>query len=734
VPVRDQEYLQRAARRYQALASSDGSIVWVVDPQLRPTGRNEAWEVYTGQREGEYFGSGWMSAVHASDRDRFQAQAAHALATGEPLTIEIDIRRADGIYRRNLIRAVPVTGDSGIVEWIGTATDIEEARQTADSLSAALAEQRDLRARLLALTEGTERLLGMLDPDQARAGVIDLARRVLPADGYAIWLLDTVKGEWSVVQSSGLPESFISERIVGEVVKFTNPLAVGDVMTDGSWNDRRDAYVAAGIRALMAVPLPIHGERRATLVIYHRAPHEPSDTELRVGIALGQLAAATLGNVESYVAQTRMRIDAERHATRMAYLADASALLGSLNYKQTLRKLAELTVPRMADWCAIDIVHPGGPVERLVTAHVDPAKVQMAMDLEARYPSDPNATSGVPNVLRTGQPEFYPEISEELLRASARSADHLAVLTSLGIHSALIVPLVARGRTLGAISFVSATAARPLSESDASFLAEVGRRASLAIDNARLFEEAEAANHAKDEFLAILSHELRTPLNAIMGWAHMLRDGLPEAMSRHAVEVISRNARSQKQLVEDLLDVARIASGKLDLHPSKIDLIEIARAAVDTALPAARQRNVTLSMTAEVDGAPLFADSHRLQQVVANLLSNALKFTDPGGSVTVSVVPSDRHVELVVGDTGGGISSEVLPHVFDRFRQGDPSLTRVHGGLGLGLWLVKQIVDAHGGTVTAHSAGTGEGSTFRVRLPQQPAEATRSSAEGGPRY
>ncbi|CAN5663674.1 hypothetical protein BH18ACI5_BH18ACI5_03240 [soil metagenome] len=399
-PVRDEEYLERAARRYQALASSDGSIVWVVDPKLRPTGRNEAWEAYTGQQLPDYSGAGWMSAVHPTDRERFQTRAAQAVAAGEPLTIEINIRRADGSYRRNLIRAVPVHGDSGIVEWIGTATDIEEARQTADSLSAALAEQRDLRARLLALTDGTERLLGMLDADQARAAVIDLARRVLPADGYALWSLDMATSEWTVVQSSGLPETFVSQRLIGEAVKFSNPLAVGDVMTDGSWNDGREVYASAGIRALMAVPLPIHGERRATLVIYHHAPHEASDTELRVGIALGQLAAATLGNVESYVAQTRMRVDAERHATRMAYLADASALLGSLNYEETLRKLAELTVPRMADWCAVDIVHPGGPVGRLVTAHVDPARVQMAMDLEARYPSDPNATTGVPNVLR----------------------------------------------------------------------------------------------------------------------------------------------------------------------------------------------------------------------------------------------------------------------------------------------------------------------------------------------
>ena len=724
--MRDLDYLQRAARRYQALASTEGSIVWVVDPQLHPTGTNEGWERYTGQAEPEYFGSGWMSVVHPDDRERFRALTTRAVAAGEPLTIEIDIRRADGTYRRNLIRAIPVQGDAGIVEWIGTATDIEDARRTADSLSAALSEQSDLRARLLALTDGTERLLGMLDAEDARAGVIALAQRVLPADGYALWSLDTAAGEWTVVRSTGVADAFASQTLPGEEVKFTKPLAIADVLEDPSLNHRREAYANAGIRALLAVPLPIHGHRRATLVIYYRSPHTASETELRVGIALGQLAAATLGNVESYVAQTRMRIDAERDARRMAYLADASALLGSLDYEQTLRQLAGLTVPGMTDWCAIDIVHPGGPVERLATAHVDPAKVDVAMELERRYPSDPNSQRGVPNVLRTGRPEFYPHISEEMLRSGARSDEHFAVLMQLGVRSALVLPLVARGRTLGAITFVSGEANAPLSEADVAVLTEVGRRAALAIDNARLFKEAEAANQAKDEFLAILSHELRTPLNAIMGWTHMLREGLSEEMARHAIDVITRNARSQKQLVEDLLDVARIASGKLDIHPSPVDLVEIARAAVDAALPAARQRRIELALTSEGSTAPLLADSHRLQQVAANLLSNALKFTDPGGRVDVAISGQDGRVELVVSDTGGGISPEFLPHVFERFRQADPSLTRTHGGLGLGLWLVKQIVEAHGGTAEARSDGADKGSTLRVTLPTQPVQPTRS--------
>jgi signal transduction histidine kinase len=246
---------------------------------------------------------------------------------------------------------------------------------------------------------------------------------------------------------------------------------------------------------------------------------------------------------------------------------------------------------------------------------------------------------------------------------------------------------------------------------------EIGRRAGLAIDNARLYRDAELANLAKDEFLALLSHELRTPLNAIMGWTHMLRGGLPADMTAHAIEVIGRNARSQKQLVEDLLDVARIAGGGLELQRSVIDLHELARVGVDSALPSAQAKGITLSLESTDD--PLFVegDPNRLQQVMANLLSNAVKFTDAGGQITMRTARTHAGVELSVQDTGVGIAADFLPSVFERFRQADTSLTRAYGGLGLGLWVVKQIADAHGGRVHADSPGAGLGATVTVTLP-----------------
>ncbi len=394
-PPTDPEQLRRVCRRYEALAEAQGSIVWVVDPSLHTVGQSEGWERYTGQPPEAYAERGWMAAVHPDDRDRLQAESARALAIEEPLVIEFRIRRADGAYRRNLIRALPIREGDRLVEWIGTASDVEDARQTAD-------EQRDLRARLLALTNGADALLAARTLDVTYAAAIELAREVLSGDGYGLWVLAPASREWRMVSGYGVSERFAAERVEGDLVTFAQPIGVPDVNDSAMVAARRAAYASEGILSLLTIPLPIGGERRATLVVYHRAAHVTTETELRVGIALGHLVAAAIWNAETYEALNR-------------------------------------------------------------------------------------------------------------------------------------------------------------------------------------------ANTAKDEFLALLSHELRTPLNAIMGWTHMLRGGLPQDMTAHAIEVISRNARSQKQLVEDLLDVARIAGGRLDLDRSQVDLCDIARVGVDSALPVAHR-------------------------------------------------------------------------------------------------------------------------------------------------
>jgi len=239
-------------------------------------------------------------------------------------------------------------------------------------------------------------------------------------------------------------------------------------------------------------------------------------------------------------------------------------------------------------------------------------------------------------------------------------------------------------------------------------------------------KQAEEANRIKDEFLATLSHELRTPLNAILGWAQVLRTGKvdPETTGR-ALEAVERNARAQAQLISDLLDVSRIITGKLRLELRPVELPRIIDAALDSVRPAADAKGIRILLTLDHNAGPLVGDPDRLQQVAWNLLSNAIKFTPQGGSVEVRLGQREGQAEIAVEDSGAGIRPDFVPYVFDRFRQAESSTTRMHGGLGLGLSIVRHLVELHGGTVAVESRGEGQGATFTVRLP------IRLGVEGG---
>jgi PAS domain S-box-containing protein len=288
----------------------------------------------------------------------------------------------------------------------------------------------------------------------------------------------------------------------------------------------------------------------------------------------------------------------------------------------------------------------------------------------------------------------------------------------LPVRSYLAVPVKARsGDVLGGLFFAHAQPGRFTADHE-RFVVGVATWASIALENARLYVGVQEASQLKDEFLATLSHELRTPLNAILGYARMVRSGIVTAdRVARAVEVIERNATSLTQIVEDVLDVSRIVSGKMRLNVQPVDLPEIVRNAVDGVVPAADAKGVQIEVALDPPAAPVSGDPERLQQVIWNLMSNAVKFTPRGGRVQVRLQRVDAHVEIVVADTGIGISKEFLPFIFDRFRQADAGMTREHGGLGLGLGIARQLVEMHGGTIHATSGGSGQGATFRVALP-----------------
>lgn len=299
----------------------------------------------------------------------------------------------------------------------------------------------------------------------------------------------------------------------------------------------------------------------------------------------------------------------------------------------------------------------------------------------------------------------------------------LAMPTSLGGNaygqmrqSVRISPLTHEGRVIGTLTIIDDVTERVARE--AELQTQLEARTQLLASEKSAREEAEQANHLKDEFLATISHELRTPLTAIIGWSNMLRAGtLDEALTTRAVETIYRNAQAQNQLIADLLDVSRIISGKLRIDVLTIELPAIIELALDAVRPAAEAKSIRLQSLIDPLAGPISGDADRLQQVIWNLLTNAIKFTPKGGRVQVKLARVDSHVEISVSDSGIGISREFLPYVFDRFRQADAATTRLHGGLGLGLSIVRQLTELHGGTARVESEGEGKGATFIISLP-----------------
>ncbi|MBN3896729.1 MAG: AAA family ATPase [Nostoc sp. NOS(2021)] len=599
------------------------------------------------------------------------------------------------------------------------------------------------------------------------------------------------------------------------------------------------------------------------------------------------------------------RQEAEADQERATFLAQVSATLASsLDYESTLASVANLVVPYFADWCGVDLLQDNQSINRVAVAHRDPEKVKLGWQLYQLYPRKLDAPGGVPEVLRTGQAEMVAEISDAALAAAIPDPEHLWILRELGLKSCIILPLMARGRIFGAISFVTAESERRYSTADLSLAEDVAHRAAIAIDNARLYQEAqqaqktaeraleriarlqsitaalsesltpaqvseviveqsmaalgascvlvallneskteleivravgfkqdlveawrnfaidspsplaeavrtgqpiwaepiqnrvaryphlaetyaqydfnawisiplmvegwavggitlgfaklqqlsgedqafilavaqqcaqaiarahlyeaertarsaaESANRIKDEFLAVLSHELRTPLNPILGWAKLMRSRkLDQATSDRALETIERNAKLQTELIEDLLDVSRILQGKLNLNFDLINLVSVIEAAIETVRLSAQAKSIQIQTILESGVGPVLGDANRLQQVIWNILSNAIKFTPTRGEVKIKLEQVGSQVQIRVIDTGKGIAPEFLPYVFDYFRQADGATTRKFGGLGLGLAIVHHLVELHGGTVQAESLGEGQGATFTVRIP-----------------
>jgi PAS domain S-box-containing protein len=433
--------------------------------------------------------------------------------------------------------------------------------------------------------------------------------------------------------------------------------------------------------------------------------------------------AGTIIGASKIVRDVSERKHAEALARRTQWEAAfvvrmAEVLSGSLDYEARLRGLVELAVPALADWAAVDTVEPDGRMRRIAVAHAAPAKTEPRAEVRRRH-EDPITPCNARQVIRTGKGVLLPEVTDDVIVAAARGDDNrIGLMRALRLTSCVCVPLTTNQRTFAALTLATTESGRQYKTADFQFVGDLASRAALMVDNARAYEEVRKASALKDEFLATLSHELRTPLNAIQGYSRMLRAGMvpPDKLPR-TFETIERNTTALTKMVEDVLDVSRVVSGKMRLNMQPVELPVVVHDAIATVTPAADARHIQLETMVDPQVGAVSGDPDRLRQIVWNLLSNAVKFTPKHGRVQVRLERVNSSVEIVVSDTGIGIRADFLPHIFERFRQADSGANREHAGLGLGLAIVRNLVELHGGTVSAASGGEGEGATFRVRLP-----------------
>jgi len=410
------------------------------------------------------------------------------------------------------------------------------------------------------------------------------------------------------------------------------------------------------------------------------------------------------------------RAEAENSQKRTALLAEASRVLStSFDYQTTLAALVRLAVPTLADYCALDILEGENEFKRIGEAHVDPTKSSLIRKVGTFPRSALTAQHPLIRVMTTGYPVLEAEITPAFIRASFAEPSQRQMVEALGPRSFICVPLVSSGKILGALTLVTSGSGRRYDEADLSLAADMARRAAIVVEHARLFHEAQQATRARDDVLAVVAHDLRNPLNTVTMAIGLMLENTPveRTQERRQVEIVRRAADRMNRMIQDLLDVKRMESGRLaiDLRPEDVDVI--INDMIEMLRPLAVGSSITLEASIPEGLPPVLADSARIQQVLSNLVGNAVKFTPRDGRITVCAEQIEGEIRFGVIDTGPGIPPEQVPHIFGQFWQASSSDRR---GIGLGLAIAKGIVEAHKGTIWVESQ-VGTGSTFYFTLP-----------------
>ncbi|XXX77814.1 GAF domain-containing sensor histidine kinase [Sorangium sp. So ce134] len=435
------------------------------------------------------------------------------------------------------------------------------------------------------------------------------------------------------------------------------------------------------------------------------------------------------------------RAAAEAAQRRAAFLSEASRLLSSsLNYEATLVRVARLPVPFVADWCMVDIIEREAMLRRAVVVHADPQKSELARLLQGQTPMESVLPAGVSRVLQTGEAVLC-EIAGAPALGGERGAHDTeppvsaseALLRELGLRRYISVPLVTRGTMLGVLTIASGRDDLLYGVEDRALAEDLGRRAALAIDNARLYESAQRAIRAREELVAVVSHDLKSPLATIVMNTSLLRRKLPSsddaAELRRPVERIQKSADRMNRLIRDLLDLAKLDGGHISIQPVPHDVSVLLGDALELLREEAAEKSLRLEHSVDLGVERALCDRERVLQVIANLVGNAIKFTPPGGEVALRAEPWGREVRLSVRDTGPGIPEDQRARIFERYWQAKET---AHKGTGLGLSIAKALVEVHGGRIWVESK-VGEGSTFFFTLPAAEAAGATTGVAAGPR-
>jgi PAS domain S-box-containing protein len=627
-----------------------------------------------------------------------------------------------------------------------------------DKLCAITGYSRD---ELLARTFQDITLPNDLDADLAYierllAGEIEtytMEKRYIRQDGALVWVELTVS---LVREASGAPKYFISvvedisARKQAEAARRASEERY-HVFVDAApqlmWTMRPDGWVeffnrrwyeftgrAEGEMAGFGWLDVIHPDDRAYVVETRTAAiaaGEPYTFDVRFQQHDGQFRWHTVkvvplrdatGTILAWFGAA-IEIDSRRRAEEaLGLLAEASsALAESLDYQTTLQTVARIVAPRLADYCLIDLMGEDGKAERVATAHRDPAQ-ELLIQQARRYPPAPGSKSPLLAALTSGTPVFAPDVSDEWIQQVAQSDEHLAQVRALRPISVMLVPLPVRGRTVGAISFVRVDGSQRYDATDLKLAEDLARRAAQAIDNARLYHKAQTAIREREVLLSITSHELKSPLAALGGYAQLLKrrttqEGTLPPRDQNAVHAILDQAQRLNRMLDVLLDLSRIESGQLTIARAPLELtalvagvVEEMQATLETA-----QSGHTLTLEMATEGLSVVGDALRLEQVIRNLLGNAIKYSPAGGAIRVRVSRDGFQACVAVIDQGIGIPEAALPHLFDRFYRVSSSAQEIEG-FGIGLYVAKEIVTQHAGTVRAESV-EGHGSAFTVCLP-----------------